>query len=272
MAHRRGFSLIELLVVVAVIALLVSVLVPALSSAKQASRLMVSLSNVRQITAGALTYTYENRDAWPISPGDATWHTLGATTSSFWDNSANERRVDQKHFNPYVYPDIDLRDTSETERLELELFRCPGDDATYQRSWLQTGNPAPDYTITSYEDVGTSYHVNQGYWWLNPPPEEASMPPSQRWASVERRTQHMFRRALQRRASNFVWLFDQKFDLLVTYDREVPGNHGGLNRSVAGYLDGHASYVNVEPGVAETDEYQVVFNPPGYGSTASGGK
>jgi len=45
---RRGFTLIELLVVISIISLLISLLLPALASAREASRLSICLSNMRQ--------------------------------------------------------------------------------------------------------------------------------------------------------------------------------------------------------------------------------
>jgi prepilin-type N-terminal cleavage/methylation domain-containing protein len=60
MSQRRflspGFTLIELLVVISIIAILVSILLPALAKARQATQLSQSLSNLRQITIGMNLY------------------------------------------------------------------------------------------------------------------------------------------------------------------------------------------------------------------------
>ena len=61
-AARRGFTIIELLVVLAIIMILVSLLLAGLRGAREAARTTVCLSNQRQITLAALNYANLNRD------------------------------------------------------------------------------------------------------------------------------------------------------------------------------------------------------------------
>ena len=58
--HFRGFTIIELLVVIGIIVLMIGLLLPALSKARETSRRTVCMSNLRQIGIGMQTYRDAN--------------------------------------------------------------------------------------------------------------------------------------------------------------------------------------------------------------------
>ena len=60
--YQRGFSLLELLVVIGIVALLMSVALPSLSSARQQARSAVCLANLRTLGQGWGMYADENKD------------------------------------------------------------------------------------------------------------------------------------------------------------------------------------------------------------------
>jgi prepilin-type N-terminal cleavage/methylation domain-containing protein/prepilin-type processing-associated H-X9-DG protein len=77
--HRHAFSLIELLVSIAVIALLLGVMLPALSRAREAGRRSVCASNARQLVIASHAYADDHRDFMPAGAPEflrnlTRWH------------------------------------------------------------------------------------------------------------------------------------------------------------------------------------------------------
>lgn len=64
---RRAFTLVELLVVMAIIAVLVAVLLPALSKTRQAANSAACLSNLRQIGMASIMHANEHRGHFPFA-------------------------------------------------------------------------------------------------------------------------------------------------------------------------------------------------------------
>ena len=66
MLRRRGFTLVELLVVIGVIAVMIGMLLPTLGRAREAANRAACLSNLRQIHQAFHLYSIASRDQVPI--------------------------------------------------------------------------------------------------------------------------------------------------------------------------------------------------------------
>jgi prepilin-type N-terminal cleavage/methylation domain-containing protein/prepilin-type processing-associated H-X9-DG protein len=64
-AASVGFTLVELLVVIAVIAILIAILLPAMAQAQRSALSVKCLSNIRQITQATIMYANENKGLVP---------------------------------------------------------------------------------------------------------------------------------------------------------------------------------------------------------------
>jgi len=94
-----GFTLIELLVVISIIALLLSILMPALNKVRMQAQLVTCLSNEKQISLAVLMYSNDYKDTLP----DATTF-YGWTRPIGYDNGwGGSWEADQwwTHFSPY---------------------------------------------------------------------------------------------------------------------------------------------------------------------------
>ena len=88
---QRAFTLIELLVVIGVIAILVGILLPALSSARRQAWSAQCKSNLRQILVASIVYAQENHGHWPpahvdyLTKNRHRWHGTRATATTPFD-------------------------------------------------------------------------------------------------------------------------------------------------------------------------------------------
>ncbi|HEU5123226.1 MAG TPA: type II secretion system protein [Verrucomicrobiae bacterium] len=65
----QAFTLVELLVVLAIVSILASLLLPALAKGKQSAQSIACVGNLRQIGIALNTYVQDNRDRVPVCAG-----------------------------------------------------------------------------------------------------------------------------------------------------------------------------------------------------------
>ena len=112
----RGFTLVELLVVIGIIALLISILLPSLNAAREQARMTKCLSNLQQIGLAAVMYTSANKGY--ILPADINYAN-GDPNGRTWSDTWVTILVADKYL---PYP----RNISDKEPPGLDnVFACP---------------------------------------------------------------------------------------------------------------------------------------------------
>lgn len=91
MRLRRAFTLVELLAVIAVIAILIGMLLPALSTARRQAQWLRCKANLKQIHDGLTMYANENRDRWPDKDTLGNYgYRLAPGMRAWWDPAAKQ--------------------------------------------------------------------------------------------------------------------------------------------------------------------------------------
>jgi prepilin-type N-terminal cleavage/methylation domain-containing protein len=138
---RRGFTLIEVLVVIAIIAILAAIIFPTFARAREKGRVARCTANLRQIGMALSMYgqDYDDRFPWAVDPVD-------------------KNRPDIWQFYPY-WRDLILsmpyyQDVLQPYCKNTGIFQCPSDTGY---DWLDIPSVMLPTHPSSYEVWGTSY-------------------------------------------------------------------------------------------------------------------
>lgn len=194
-----AFTLIELLVVVAIIAVLLSILLPSLSRAREQAKIAVCISNLRSITLAGNQYILEFENlpwalprpyqtpegdvdwsvytefiwggGWPPKWRPSDWQAtgIGARLSPV-NADINLLNPKYRPMNPYFSPEVSWsRGAAQQQnppRAEIPgFFTCPSDSSAAVPEANQSDNDDLD-SLTPFRTVdywGTSYPINW-YW------------------------------------------------------------------------------------------------------------
>jgi prepilin-type N-terminal cleavage/methylation domain-containing protein/prepilin-type processing-associated H-X9-DG protein len=220
----RAFTLVELLVVIGIIALLISILLPALGRAKENANRVACLSNLRQIGTAMIMYTGANRGWFPFSAGLGEFDPKTGNGYRFedWIWWQANRKVNDSPIGLYF------------GAFNAKLLQCPSDTD-------HTRNISPDPYRYSYTmNMGMSSEPGASIWMGLP---------LQKITNVRRSSEKILifeedERSLDDGNFNpFLVGTDVENFLAVRHDRQQKGPKARGNVS---FVDGHADCVSVE--------------------------
>ena len=110
-SRARGFTLVELLVVIGIISLLISILLPALNRAREAAKQIKCMSNLRQLGMAMQMYNNENKGRFP----GASAVVNNPDDWIYWESG---RKLDDSALCRYL---------GSNGRVNPDYFRCPSD-------------------------------------------------------------------------------------------------------------------------------------------------
>ncbi|MFH1419171.1 MAG: type II secretion system protein [Planctomycetota bacterium] len=266
---RRGFTLIELLVVISIIAVLISVLLPALTMAKEAANVAMCCANLRDLAQTADTYSTDNDPTGSGSfPGQPWWIQIPSYSPKWvseyiyggYQHTVENPKypnmdtyiipTEYRPYNKYIAPGT-------MGRSPIKNYICPSD-----KSNITPDVDDPDYEMevenhySSWQVNGSSFALN--WYWMEAPPlngrfymplAHATEPSFHSCGSA------MLAKKVGGAGSEFVIFSESLMNAYMFQGRPPDGSQGeslfqtlgtGWHRKISmytlGFLDGHAEY------------------------------
>lgn len=240
--HRAAFTLVELLIVVAIIALLVSILLPALRSARQQAKCLLCQSNLHQLAVAWHQYLDEHRGSF-LQGVNVNYNYGGAQGTH--QMPAPPLGADDpipKPLNRHLKLDLIL------PREAGRVFRCPCD--------VGGGEAAPSF----YEYYGTSYMTNMMLVGQDQLYVDIDDPVAPVLDQVNERLRQLNISRVDTNHAELLFTADGGWWNSTTCNPYIPridwhGVRGGHN---VAFLDGHVSFARLRKGLYVTSDYTLI--------------
>lgn len=244
--RRSAFTLIELLVVISIIALLISILLPALRNAREAARLAACQSTLRQYGVAVASYQADERDHFPF----IAQYTDNGTSNASYCGSGQEGQTLEWLIAPYfsaTRPNPGWTGAGNIDNTGSKSFWCPSAPITGKRGWGLFYNNGPEWgQATGYQ--GALFSAYNNPWPNNPTPKNHN--PSAgalNYVAAAQLRQDYFTRAS---ATPYLFCSDVKFSAAVggTSNNDLFNQHASWHYRNSNnwvrptlFIDGHAS-------------------------------
>lgn len=155
------FTMVELLIVIAIIVILAGMLLPALSKAKSAAHSISCVNKLKQVGIGVYSYVQDNLDFLPpanVSPADSINGTFYSRLIPYVTPNAFSSSAD-------AWASVPTATTSESRNKKWSCFYCPGSEFRWymkEASWIgYVGNYTLNADIFTHPDFSSELHISR---------------------------------------------------------------------------------------------------------------
>ena len=260
--HERAFSLLELLVVIGIVALVLAILLPSLSAARENGNTIKCIANLRNI--GSASLMYMDAEGYPTQPWHLGLDYGGADIEKLSENVWGGFQVEMVH--PVLGQKVDVRKIHTNERPynryiapgfcagPVAEYICPSD--TFTLTTFPEDPCAPpvlSQNVPAWSSNGNSYAINWN--WLASDPWFNKSAIYTNLSNMSAAGRELLRLKVGGAASEFVVHMESPMNAMMQDARPSDGSagqscqqelrfgwHKRFSRYTMSFLDGHAEY------------------------------